>query len=190
MQSLPAHQTWTLESVPNSVRAIPVKCVYKIKHDSNVNVQRCKARLVAKGCKQQEGVEFDEVFAPVSRYATLQALLAVVAAGDMDLRQVNVETAFLNGVLEEEVWGEQPDGYAEGGPAIGCRLNKALYGLRQAPRAWHMHLTQELLKMGFKPSAADTSLLYATGESGTIHLLIYVDDILIAAHSTADAQKV
>ena len=191
IKSLHANQTWTTQPIPSGVRAIPVKWVYKIKRDANGNIERYKARLVAKGFRQKAGVDFDEVFAPVSKYATLRALLAVAAVEDLELHQLDIKTAFLNGVLEEEVYIDQPVGYKEGGPGIGCRLHRALYGLKQAPRAWHTRLAEELTAMGLKASLADPGLYFnETESSGRMWLLVYVDDILIAARSKADVEHV
>ena len=106
------------------------------------------------------------------------------------MHQLDIKTAFLNGILEEEVYIEQPAGYKEGGPDLGCHLHKALYGLKQAPRAWHIRLTEELTEMGFVPSAADPGLYFKDTPSGRIYLLVYVDDILIAARSKADVEQV
>ena len=132
--------------MPKGMRPIPVKWVYKVKKDANGNIERFKARLVAKGFRQKESVDeyFDEVFAPVSKYSTLRALMAVAAVEDLEVHQLDIKTAFINGLLQEEVYIEQPTGYHEGGPDIGCHLHRALYGLRQAPRAWHIRLTEEL----------------------------------------------
>ena len=93
-------------------------------------------------------------------------------------------------VFEEEVYVEQLAGYEEGGPRMACHLHRALCGLRQAPRAWHILLMEVLTAMGFRPSAADPSLLITDGKSGKVFILVYVDDMRIAAHSVADIDKV
>jgi hypothetical protein len=181
--SLHSNGTWTLEPLPPGAQLIPVKWVYKIKTDANGDIERYKARLVAKGFLQREGVDFDEVFAPVSKYATLRALLANVAAEDLELHQLDIKTAFLNGTLEEDVYVQQPPGYEVGGKNVVCHLKRALYGLRQAPRAWHQRLKSELQAYGFTESNADPGLFIwdddITGTSN--YILVYVDDLLIAA---------
>ena len=171
--SLLANNTWTLEPVPQGVKPIPVKWVYKVKRDMNGNVERFKARLVAKGFRQRAGVDFDEVFAPVSKYATLRALLAKVAAEDLELHQLDIKTAFLNGELEEEVYIQQPPGYEENAQGMACHLHRALYGLRQAPRAWHLRLKEELEAIGCVASAADPGLYILEGPHA-VYILIYV----------------
>ena len=181
MASLLSNNTWSLETPPPGVKPIPVKWVYKIKRDGDGNIERYKARLVAKGFKQQEGIDYDEVFAPVSKYATLRALLAKAATDDMELHLLDIKTAFLNGDLEETIYICQPEGYVQGDSTLACRLNKTLYGLKQAPRAWHNRLHRELESYGYRASEADPGLYIYNGKAANIYLLVYVDDILIAS---------
>jgi hypothetical protein len=103
MASLEANQTWVLEDLPVHASAIPVMWIYKLKTDAAGQVERYKARLVAKGFKQRDGIDFDDVFAPVSKYATLRALLAIAAEQDLKVRQLDIKTAFLNGELDEDL---------------------------------------------------------------------------------------
>lgn len=190
MASLIGNNTWTLEAPPPGVKPIPVKWVYKIKRDGDGNIERYKARLVAKGFRQQEGVDYDEVFAPVSKYSTLRALLAKAAADDMKLHLLDIKTAFLNGDLEENIYICQPEGYAQGDSGLACHLNKTLYGLKQAPRAWHNRLHRELVSYGYRASEADPGLYIYNGKTADIFLLVYVDDILIASKDMSMVQDI
>ena len=155
--------------------------MFTIKRDANGNIERYKARLVAKGFMQRQGVDFNEVFAPVGKHSTLRALLAVIVEKGLQLHQLDVKTAFLNGDLEEVIYMRQTPGYEQGGLKMVCRLHKSLYGLRQAPRAWHAKLKSELESMGFTASTADASLFVRNQGDNVEYLLIYVDDILIAS---------
>ena len=188
--SLLKNQTWELAELPPGKEPVDCKWVLKIKRDSQGMIERYKARLVAKGYSQQAGVDFNEVYAPVSKYATLRAFLAKVSAEDLELQHWDIKTAFLNGRLEEEIYMRQPPLYHSGGPRIVCRLLRSLYGLRQAPRAWHTRLKEILTNLEFAASNADASLYILKTSSGNIYLLIYVDDLLCAGNNLPDIERV
>ena len=190
MASLIANDTWTLCEPPHGTKPIPAKWVYKIKRDSNGNIERYKARLVVQGFRQREGIDYDEVFAPVSKYSTLRTVLSTAAAQDLDLHQLDIKTAFLNGTIDEEVYVSPPPGYTLGKPTLCCKLNKALYGLKQAPRAWYQTLKAELAKLGFTASQADAGLFISTDPSKPAYLLTYVDDILIVTPKTTSSAAI
>ncbi|KAJ9515817.1 hypothetical protein QJQ45_008657 [Haematococcus lacustris] len=181
LASLHANGTWTLVERPPGARVLPTKWVLKIKRDATGAIEKFKARLVAKGFMQVSGVDVGDVYAPVSKHTTLRALLALAAARDMEVHQIDVEAAFLNGMLQpdEVIHVQQPEGFEEGSPNTVCRLQKALYGLRQAPRAWHAKLKQELEGMGFCASESDPALFMLSRPAGTVYLLVYVDDCLL-----------
>jgi hypothetical protein len=187
MATLIENKTWEVKEIPQGVKPLPVKWVYKIKRDQNGNIERYKARVCAKGFKQTKGVDFEEVFAPVSRQVTLRTLLAVAAAKDLEVEQLDVKTAFLNGDLEEEIWMEQPEGFEIGGKDRACHLQKALYGLKQAARAWHLKLTREMGTLGFEPSSADPAQFVKKGEE-TVYVAVWVDDCLVVGEKKAVAE--
>jgi histone deacetylase 1/2 len=158
--------------------------VLKIKKKSNGSVERYKARLVAKGFKQRYGIDYEDTFSPVVKIATVRLVLSVAVSRGWNLRQLDVQNAFLYGVLEEEVYMRQPPGFEKMfAPNYVCRLDKAIYGLKQAPRAWYTRLSSKLLKLGFRMSKSDTSLFIYSKNGITIFMLIYVDDIIVTGSS-------
>ncbi|KAJ9519136.1 hypothetical protein QJQ45_007693 [Haematococcus lacustris] len=181
LASLHENQTWCLVDKPDGARVLPTKWVLKIKRDAAGAIEKFKARLVAKGYMQVSGVDVGDVYAPVSKHTTLRTLLAKAAAEDMEVHQVDVDAAFLNGQLEpnEIIYVQQPEGFVEGSRNTVCKLQKALYGLRQAPRAWHARLKQVLEGMGFRASESDPALFTMQRQAGMVYLLVYVDDCLI-----------
>jgi hypothetical protein len=144
IESLLQNNTWSLEKPPAGVKPIPVKWVFKVKRDATGRFERFKARLVVKGFRQQEGIDYNEVFAPVSKYVTVRTLMAKAAAEDLDLHQIDIKTAFLHGDLEETIYMQQPSATKKAATGTACKLNKSLYGLKQAPRAWYTRLHKEL----------------------------------------------
>ncbi|KAJ4813156.1 polyprotein [Rhynchospora pubera] len=150
MNAIVKNETWELATLPKDHKPIGVKWVYKKKLNAQGEVERYKARLVAKGYKQKAGIDYEEVFAPVARMETIRLLISLAAQNKWNIYQMDVKSAFLNGVLEEEVYIEQPPGYIkEGQEQKVLKLKKALYGLKQAPRAWNTRIDTYFKKHGF-----------------------------------------
>ena len=128
--------TWELVELPPGKRAIGSRWIFKVKKHADGSFERYKARVVAKRYSQRPGLDFEETFAPTTKWASLRAFFAIAAAEDLELESLDISTAYLNGVLapEHEVYMEQPEGFAEGGPTRACRLRKGLYGLKQGGR--------------------------------------------------------
>jgi len=142
-QSLKSAGTWTLCERPRGANVIGVKWVFKTKRNELGEVSRYKARLVAQGYNQVPGRDCGETFAPVHKLSSLRAVLALAAAKDWHLEQMDVETAFLNAPVRGDVYVKQPQGYERRGPngeELVCRLNRSLYGLKDSPHNWNQEL--------------------------------------------------
>ena len=154
--------------------------MYKRKRGVNGLVTRYKARLVAQGFSQQFGCDYDETFSPVVRAESIRALLALAAQEEMHLHQMDVQTAFLNGVLQEEVYMRQPEGYAvKGSEHKVCRLRRSIYGLKQSPRCWNHVLDDYLKKLGLHQTSSDPCLYVSMTGSTLIVVAVYVDDLVL-----------
>ena len=170
--------TWDLVPLPSGVRPITCKWVYKIKTRSDGSLERYKARLVARGFQQEQGRDYDETFAPVAHMTTVRTLLAVASVRHWSISQLDVQNAFLNGELREEVYMQPPPGYYAPDGMV-CRLRRSLYGLKQAPRAWFERFASVVTAAGFLPSDHDPALFVHTSPRGRTLLLLYVDDMII-----------
>ncbi|GJT13353.1 retrovirus-related pol polyprotein from transposon TNT 1-94, partial [Tanacetum coccineum] len=138
---------------------ITLKWIYKVKLDELGGILKNKARLVARGYRQEEGIDFEESFAPVARLEAIRIFLAFAAHMNMVVYQMDVKTAFLNGNLREEVYVSQPDGFVDpDNPNHVYKLKKALYGLKQAPRAWYDMLSSFLISQDFSKGSVDHTL--------------------------------
>ncbi|KAK1683231.1 hypothetical protein QYE76_044079 [Lolium multiflorum] len=188
--ALQTNKTWQLVPTRPGVNIIDCKWVFKIKQKSDGTIERYKARLVAKGFKQRYGLDYEDTFSPVVKPTTVRLLLSMALTQGWHLRQLDIQNAFLHGVLEEEVYMRQPPGFEDPShPQYLCRLYKALYGLKQAPRAWHACLSSVLHGLGFAASRADTSLFILRKSTLTIYLLVYVDDIIVVSSSSAATDR-
>ncbi|CAH9071582.1 unnamed protein product [Cuscuta epithymum] len=184
IQALEHNHTWDMVPLPHNKKALGCKWVYKIKYKSDGTVERLKARLVVFGNHQEAGIDYNETFAPVAKMVTVRLLLAVAAARNWELHQMDVHNAFLHGDLAEEVYMRPPPGFSSSRPGLVCRLRKSLYGLRQAPRCWFAKLATALKQYGFLQSYSDYSLFTLHKDDVQMHVLIYVDDMIIAGNNS------
>jgi hypothetical protein len=186
MASIEQNDTWTLVSLPRGHKAIGLKWVFKLKRDEVGNIVKHKARLVAKGYVQQPGVDFDEVFAPVARMESVRMLVAAAAQEGWFVHHMDVKSAFLNGELREEVYVQQPPGFvAAGHEGKVLKLKKALYGLRQAPRAWNVKLDGSLQVMGFTRCTSEHGMYTRGVGEARVVVGVYVDDLIITGANSA-----
>jgi Reverse transcriptase (RNA-dependent DNA polymerase) len=151
INSIHENQTWSLVEPVDGQRVIGLKWVFKLKKNAEGKLMKHKARLVAKGYVQQQGIDFDDVFAPVTRMETIRLIVVVAVQQGWLLHHMDVKCVFLNGELKEEVYVMQPPGFeVKGKEQHVLRLHKALYGLKQAPRAWNAKLDSTLRQMRFE----------------------------------------
>ncbi|GJU59242.1 retrovirus-related pol polyprotein from transposon TNT 1-94 [Tanacetum coccineum] len=175
-------EVWELVPRPDKVMVITLKWIYKVKLDELGGILKNKARLVARGYRQEEGIDFEESFAPVARLEAIRIFLAFAAHMNMVVYQMDVKTAFLNGNLREEVYVSQPDGFVDKDkPNHVYKLKKALYGLKQAPRAWYDMLSSFLISQDFSKGSVDPTLFIRRDGKELLLVQIYVDDIIFAA---------
>ncbi|GJX44161.1 retrovirus-related pol polyprotein from transposon TNT 1-94 [Tanacetum coccineum] len=175
-------EVWELVPRPDKVMVITLKWIYKVKLDELGGILKNKARLVARGYRQEEGIDFEESFAPVARLEAIRIFLAFAAHMNMVVYQMDVKTAFLNGNLQEEVYVSQPDGFVDKDkPNHVYKLKKALYGLKQAPRAWYDMLSSFLISQDFSKGSVDPTLFIRRDGNELLLVQIYVDDIIFAA---------
>jgi len=176
------NQVWHLVPRPKERSVIGTRWVFRNKLDDLGTIVRNKARLVVQGYNQQEGIDYDETFAPVARLEAIRILIAYAAHMNFKLFQMDVKTAFLNGYLKEEVYVEQPPGFEDTlFPQHVYKLDKALYGLKQAPRAWYERLSNFLMENDYKRGTVDKTLFIKTKGEHLLVVQIYVDDILFGA---------
>jgi hypothetical protein len=178
--------TWELVDLPPGRKAVKSKWVFKLKADG-----RYRTRLVAKGFTQIPGVDFDETFSPVARFESLHMILVLAVLEDWHIHQMDVKSAFLNGVLDEEIFMEQPQGFiTTGSETQVCCLHKAIYGLKQASRQWNLQFHGVLTGLGFKWTYANAGIYVCHQQEGDgpLFIILYVDDITILGRSLQAVQ--
>ncbi|KAH9785565.1 hypothetical protein KPL71_010000 [Citrus sinensis] len=169
MESMYSNKVWELVEAPNGVKPIGCKWIYKRKRGVDGRVETFKARLVAKGFTQKEGIDYEETFSPVAMLKSIRILLSIAAVLDYEIWQMDVKTAFLNGHLEENIYMQQPDGFIQKGQEhMVCKLQRSIYGLKQASRSWNIRFDQAIKSFGFIQNIDEPSLSQA----------VYIDKIL------------
>ena len=189
-ESLVEAKTWDLVPLPKNKNVVGSKWIFKVKRKGDNSIDRFKARLVAQGYSQEHGIDFDEVFSPVARFTTIRTVLALSTLLDLELHQLDVKTAFLNGTMEDEIYMRQPEGYvSEEHPEYVCKLKRSLYGLRQAARCWNKVIDDYLKSKGYEASTADPCIYIKQKNGSLVILALYVDDILLASNDKSMLDK-
>eukprot|EP00252_Welwitschia_mirabilis_P001036 TRINITY_DN11012_c0_g2_i1.p1 TRINITY_DN11012_c0_g2~~TRINITY_DN11012_c0_g2_i1.p1 ORF type:complete len:300 (+),score=34.99 TRINITY_DN11012_c0_g2_i1:1778-2677(+) len=186
LQPIHRNQTWELCDLPKGKSAIGLKWIFKTKFLVDGSIQKHKGRLVVKGYAQQQGIDYEETFAPVARFETIRVMLALAAQREWKVHQFDVKSAFLNGELHDEVYVIQSPGFEDSSKPdkVYC-LKKALYRFKQAPRAWYSKIDEFFLNNGFERSMHELTLYVK--KQGTDDLMIvslYVDDMIYTGSST------
>ncbi|KAJ9526423.1 hypothetical protein QJQ45_009890 [Haematococcus lacustris] len=195
MASQHANETWQLVKREVGMSVLPGRWVLKRKLGLDSSIAKYKARWVVKGFRQRDGVDYSEdaIFAPVVMHTTQRFIFALAVQRNWGLWQIDFKTTFLNSELTEAdplIYVEQREGYEVGSGQV-CQLLKTVYGLKQAPRAWYLCLRKQLELIGFHASAADPSLFSMRSSNGSmVHMLVYVDDCILASSDAAAVQAV
>ncbi|KAL2228641.1 UNVERIFIED_CONTAM: Retrovirus-related Pol polyprotein from transposon RE2 [Sesamum indicum] len=189
LKALEQNHTWRLMPLPVGKKPIGCKWVFKTKLRADGSIERYKARLVAKGFNQIAGVDYTDNFSPVAKPVTVRLFLSLAAARGWPIHQMDVNNAFLHGHLDEDLYMMPPEGYkVESG--VVCKLERSIYGLKQASRQWNVELTAKLKDFGFRQSGHDHCLFTKGTHDDFLALLVYVDDMLVMASSLASIESV
>jgi len=180
--------TWELIEPPENVNIVGFKWVYKAKKDAAGNIVRYKTRLVAQGFSQVPGIDYFDTFAPVAKLTSIWTVLAIAAAQDFEIHQIDIKGAYLNGKLNQNkvIYMQQPPGSIDPKqPLSVCHLKKILYGLKQSGRRWYQRLC-EILKdnLGFTHCEVDHSVFFKISTNDTTIILVYVNDCVVSANSS------
>nr|GEX63318.1 retrovirus-related Pol polyprotein from transposon TNT 1-94 [Tanacetum cinerariifolium] len=181
---------WVLVSAPDNISPLMLKWLFKNKHDEEQTIIQNKSRIVVRGYRQEEGIDLEESFAPVSRMEAIRIFLAYAAHKSFSVFQMDVKTKFLHGSLKEDVYVCQPEGFIDADhPSHVYKLKKALYGLKQAPRAWYDELSTFLLHNHFFKGTIDSTLFIRRFHDDILVVRVYVDDIIFGSTHPSQSRR-
>jgi hypothetical protein len=192
VDSINKNQTWTYVNLPSGKWPITSKWIFKEKVGPSGKVEKLKARLVAKGFIQKEGVDFYDTFAPIVRWSTIRIIISLATMKNWHIYQYDVKTAFLNGKITEEVYMHMPKGFrCPENEGQVCKMQRALYGLRQALRAWYARIDSYLrIKLTLTHGCIDSNMYFSITNGRYVILLLYVDDLLLTGDNEKGITKI
>ena len=182
---------WTLIEPPEGTKTIGCKWVFKKKTDMDGKVHTYEARLVAKGFKQTHGIDYDETFSPVAMVKSIRILIAIAAHHDYEIWQMDVKTVLFNGNLLEDVYMTQPEGFVQPkNSGKVCKLQRSIYGLKQASRSWNLRFDELVKGFGFVKNEDEPCVYNKISGSAIVFLVLYVEDILLIGNDIPTLQSV
>ncbi|GJR99790.1 retrotransposon protein, putative, ty1-copia subclass [Tanacetum coccineum] len=191
IQSMMDNMVWVLVDLPPGCKTVGSKWLFKKKTDMDGIVHVYKARLVAKGYTQLYGVDYEETFSPVADIRAIRILISIAAYYDYEIWQMDVKTAFLNGYLDEDIYMVQPEGFVDPNhPRKVCKLQRSIYGLKQASRSWNKRFDEEIKRFGFAQNLDEPCVYQKASGSNVTFLILYVDDIIIMGNHIPSLQSV
>ncbi|KAJ9539459.1 LOW QUALITY PROTEIN: hypothetical protein OSB04_032192 [Centaurea solstitialis] len=174
------NNTWKFVDLPPGHKPIEHKWIVKRKLRPEGTIEKYKARLVAKGYRQKESQDFFDTYSPVTRITSIRTLMAIAAIHNLEIHQMDMKIAFLNGELDEEIYMQQPEGFvAKGQKNKVSKLVKSLYGLKQAPKQWHKKFDKTLLSQVFQINECDKCIYVKQYKNACVIICFYMDDMLI-----------
>jgi Reverse transcriptase (RNA-dependent DNA polymerase)/Retrotransposon gag protein/Integrase core domain/Chromo (CHRromatin Organisation MOdifier) domain/GAG-pre-integrase domain len=180
LESLQSNKTWSIIARPNCRSLVGCMWIFKRKYNPDGSIARYKARLVAKGYTQRYGIDYEETYAPVAKSTSIRVVLSIGAVLNLEIHQMDVKTAFLNGDLDEEIYMTIPQGIKVSSPELVCKLNRTLYGLKQSSRMWNKKIDDYLtISQGFTKLNADYSIYIRRKDTTLAIIALYVDDLIL-----------
>ncbi|GKE66884.1 retrotransposon protein, putative, ty1-copia subclass [Tanacetum coccineum] len=191
MNSMKVNEVWIEVDPPPNAKIVRSKWLFKKKTDMDGKVHTYKDRLVAVGFTRTYMIDYEETFSPVADIRAIRILIAIAAYYDYEIWQMDVKTAFLNGRLDEDIYMVQIEGYVNPKyPNCVCKLQRSIYGLKQASRQWNKRFDKEIKKFGFTQNHDEPCVYRKAGGSNVVFLILYVDDILIMGNNIPRLKEV